>query len=160
MKFTDITNRITGFSTPVFGVSWNPPELERTTARRIIRQLEDRRVLYNPTEVEVPEHCVHSIIHIRRMLTDEISKLDDNSKLIDPLRAMRGACRKFLDNVQQDDRIIRFGSDHGHFASWVFISAVGELRGIFGVHLVQIATLYGLDIEDELAQILPGQDET
>lgn len=38
---------------------------------------------------------------------------------------------------------------------WRFVSAVGELRGVFGIMIGQIAKSYGLDVEDELAQIIP-----
>lgn len=160
MKFKEIANRVTGFSTPIFGVSWNPPESERAVAKRIIAQLEDRRVLYNPSEMEIPAHCVTFVIDIRRLLSHELGSLEDKSALAKSLRAMRAACRKFLDSVQTDERIVRFGAHPGHFASWQFNGAVGELRGVFGVHLAQVAAQYGLDIEDELAVILPATDES
>lgn len=62
MIFREIRERLTGISCPIFGVSWNPSETERTKAIKIIRFLEDRRVLYNPYEQECPDHCIHSII--------------------------------------------------------------------------------------------------
>ena len=58
MIFREIRERLTGISCPIFGVSWNPSETERTKAIKIIRFLEDRRVLYNPYEQE----CLISII--------------------------------------------------------------------------------------------------
>ena len=159
LKFSEIILKLTGFSTPIFGVSWEPSESERKVAKRIITKLEDRRVLYNPTEMEVPHHCMMSVVEIRNLLSDELGKLNDTSNLARSLRAMRAACRKFLDSVNTDERIIEFGNYHGHYASWQFNGAVGELRGVFGIHLAQIATQYGLDIEDELASILPLSDE-
>lgn len=159
MKFAEILKRLTGISTPIFGVSWNPAESERAVAKRVIAKLEDRRVLYNPSSVEVPEHCARSVIEIRHLLSDELGKVDNGTNIAKSLRAMRVACHKFLDSVGADERIIRFGADPGHFASWEFISAIGQLRGVFGVHLAQIAAQYGLDIEGELASIIPGQDK-
>ena len=44
MRFTELLNRLTGISCPVFGVSWNPVDTERSIARRIIIFLEPRRV--------------------------------------------------------------------------------------------------------------------
>jgi len=160
MKFREILSRLTGISVPVFGVSWNPPEADCAIVKRVIAFLEDRRVLYAPSEMEVPEHCVHSVIEIRGFLTGEIGKLGDGSDLAANLRALRAACRKFLDTVQNDDgRIIRHGFSQGHWASWVFNSALGELRGVFGVHVAILATKYGIDVEKELAAILPVEDE-
>lgn len=160
MKFKEIINRLNGISTPIFGMQWTPSELQVTKARRIISFLEDRRVLYNPYELETSEHCVRSVIEIRQFLTSEIGGIDENSELADSLRAMRTACRKFLDTVQNDKRqIITFGMERGHYASWIFLSAIGELRGVFGIHIATIAAQHGLDVEDELASILPETDE-
>jgi hypothetical protein len=41
-------------------------------ARRVISYLEDRRVLYNPTELEVPQHCIQSVLDIRHFLSHEL----------------------------------------------------------------------------------------
>lgn len=160
MKFKQIIGRLTGFSVPVFGVSWNPPEPEVQKAKRVLTYLEDRRVLYNPDSLEVPEHCVQSVIDIRSFLTIEISSMNSNSELSSALRAMRSACRKFLDSVnERDGDIIRFGFQRGHWASWRFLPALGELRGVFGIYIAKIATSYGLDVEKELASILPEVDK-
>ena len=159
MKFKEIAARLTGISSPIFGVSWKPPETERSVAKRVIAFLEDRRVLYSPSEMEVPDHCVQSVLEIRRFLTTEISNLDQKAEITASLRAMRAACRKFLDTVQADEgRIIRFGAERGHYASWTFNGALGEMRGVFGVHLARLAAAYGVNVENDLAAIIPGED--
>lgn len=160
MKFKEILKHITGISSPIFGISWNPENTERDYAREIVSYLEDRRVLYIPSEMEVPSHCVESVLQIRQFLTSKISKLPEDSELVKSLRAMRTACRKFLNTTNmRDGEIIIFGAQKGHFASWEFNGAVGELRGVFGIHLVKIAVAYGIDIEKDLATILPDVDE-
>ena len=157
MKFSEVISRITGLSCAIFGVSWNPPEADRTIARRVIAFLEDRRVLYVPSEAESPDHCVQSVISIRQFLTTELGNLSPDDKIAQSLSAMRTACRKFMDTVQAEDgRIIQFGSSHGHYASWIFISALGELRGVFGIHIATLAVGYGLDVEKELSTIIPA----
>ncbi|MDX9735924.1 MAG: hypothetical protein RBU36_17475 [Thermoanaerobaculia bacterium] len=158
MKFKEVLGRITGISCPVFGVSWKPPESERATARRVVTFLEDRRVLYAPDSQEVPAHCVHSVLEIRHHLTAVLQDLPEKSELTENVRAMRAACRKFL-GTTGDDRsdLIVFGVSPGHWASWRFHDAIGQLRGVFGIHVAQVAAKYGLDVEDELASILPAQ---
>jgi hypothetical protein len=160
MKFSEICSRLTGFSIPIFGVQWAPPEAEVTAARRVIAFLEDRRVLYVPSEMESPHHCVDSVLRMRENLTQEIGKLGDESSLAESLRGMRAACRKFLSIVEGDNgRIMQHANSHGHYASWIFNSALGELRGVFGIYIAQIAASNGLDIEDDLAAIVPGRAE-
>lgn len=156
MKFSEIANRLTGVSTPLIGVSWQPTESEKAAARRVVAFLEDRRVLYVPSEQELPSHCVDSVLQIRQFLTSEIGKLDAKSELGASLRAMRATCRKFLDVVGTKDMdIIRYARQNGHYASWTFYSALGEMRGVFGIHIARIAARFHLDVEDELAVILP-----
>ena len=156
MKFSEIANRLTGISTSLGGISWQPTDLQVNAARRLIAFLEDRRVLYAPDELEVPSHCVHSVLEIRQFLTDELGK-PDHSPYADSLRAMRAAGRKFLDRVGTDGRdIVVYANYHGHWASWTFYSALGEMRGTFGIHLANIAAEFKLDIEDKLASILPA----
>jgi hypothetical protein len=71
----------------------------------VIALLEGRRVLYESNEMEVPSHCVHSLIEIPHSLSDELGKVDGiNSELAASLRAMRAACRKFLERVATDGR--------------------------------------------------------
>lgn len=161
MRFREIISRVSGLSSPIFGVSWTPPETEIAVARRVVSYMEDRRVLYNPSEMEVPEHCVESVLDIRRFLTRELAPLSEDSELKASLRAMRAACRKFLNTVAVDSRseIVRFGAHRGHSASWEFNGAVGELRGVFGVHLARMAAQHGLEVEDALAAILPAHED-
>jgi len=73
---------------------------------------------------------------------------------------MRAACRKFLDHIQsRDSDLVVYAWHYGHWASWEFNAALGELRGVFGIHLAQIAARFRIDIEDKLASILPAKDD-
>ena len=156
MKFSEIVNRLTGISTPFGGASWQPAEMEIAAGRRVIAFLEDRRVLYEPSELEVPSHCVHSVIEIRHRFSDELGKLDSGSELAASLWAMRAACRKFLERVGTDGRDGIHPANGWGFHSWTFGSALGELRGTFGIHVAKIAAAFKLDVEDRLASILPA----
>ncbi|WP_281184082.1 DUF6650 family protein [Trichlorobacter lovleyi] len=160
MKFREIVARVNGLSCPIFGAQWVPSEAECAVARRVLAFLEDRRVLYVPSEMELPHHCVESILQIRQFLTTEIGKLEADRELTLSLRAMRAACRKFLTTVEADrGKIIKFGAHQDHYASWVFNGAVGELRGVFGIHVARLAATHGLDVENDLASILPASPE-
>jgi hypothetical protein len=110
--------------------------------------------------MEDPRHCIESVIEIRQFLTAELSNLSGDEELVQNLRAMRAACRKFLDTVQESDGRRGFA---GHFRSgsdsWIFNSALGELRGVIGIHIAALAAQHGLDIEGDLATILPATDD-
>jgi hypothetical protein len=119
--------------------------------------LEDRRVLYNPSEAESPEHCVHSVIEIRRLLSASVAKLGGEGILAGHIRAMGAASRRFLDRMGRgDDRDYNAAASWGHWRSWEFQDALGQMRGIFGVHLALIAARYDLRIKGDLESILPA----
>ena len=73
MRFSEVARRLTGISTPIFGVSWEPGEADTAVARRILAFLADRQVLFSPYALELPEHCVQSVIEIRYFLTGQWS---------------------------------------------------------------------------------------
>jgi len=155
MKFPDLLNRLTGISCPVFGVSWNPAETQRSIARRLIIFLEPRRVLYSAYQYESVCPCITSVIEIRNYLTSELHKIDDSSALSSYVRGMRNACNKFLTRCPNDAGFRCQACRAGNIENWIFTAAIGELRGTFGIMVGQIAKAYGIDVEDDLAQIIP-----
>lgn len=155
MRRFDIMNKLTGISCPAFGISWNPDESERDIAKRIIVFLEAKRVLYSPYELETVFPVVHSVIEIRDMLTHEIPKMKKDSKLEECARAMRNSCNKFLSKCKDDDDFRKYATTKGNIYNWIFLSSIGELRGVFGVMIGQIVKAYGVDVEEQLAEIIP-----
>ena len=205
VSFQDLIGRLTGFSTPFFGVSWKPPEPQREVVRRLLSFLEDRRVLFNPYFLEVEWQVEQSVIEIRRRLTETLDELSENSPAEASVRAMRAACRRFLDEPHLDaphlgmdiGKPIRrmfvvpththenkthkpkrgpgnrekathedvgdledalTGQRSGHPDGSGFLIALGELRATFGTHIAFLAAQYGIDIEGDLASVLPAVD--
>ena len=155
MKFAELANKLTGISCPVFGISWNPTETQRSIARRIIIFLEARRVLFGDYGDEALCQCIESVTKIKEYLSSELPAIDDGSELNGYVRSMRKACNKFLScfprNMQDKCKCCKKGNQE----YWYFVSTVGELRGVFGIMIGQIAKTYGLDVEDDLARIIP-----
>lgn len=153
MRVSEIASRLTGISTPLGGASWEPGVSDVEVARRVLTFLEDRRVLYTPFEAEMPEHCVASVLQIREFLTDELTKGGVADELTASMRAMRASCRKFLDTVGPAPPSPQpFGGPAG----WAFNQALGELRGVFGVHIGQLAVRYDVELPDHMAEMLPA----
>jgi len=148
--------KLTGVSCPVFGVSWTPADSDRKIIQDLFRFLEDRRVLYNPYHLEVEYQVVQSVLEIRKELTRALTQFDAKSDTADALRAMRAACRKFLDSQHPAQRMVysRFGEP--------FFLHLGELRSAFGLQLARLAVMYGIEdseIEPDLLSIFPPEDE-
>lgn len=96
MEFVEILNRLRGIRSPVLGISWNPVEIDRNIARKIVIFLELRRVLYSAYEYASVCPCIKSVTKIKYYLTDILQQIDEKSKLNSYIRAMRNACNKFL----------------------------------------------------------------
>jgi len=90
------------------------------------------------------------------MLTDEIGRLSQGQQLYSDLQFLRAACRKFLDGIQSIEKDIDNYQSFTTISGWLFLSTLGELRGVFGVGIGKIAILYGIDITGDLINIIPS----
>lgn len=102
--------------------------------------------------MEVGGHVVQSILEIRRQLTKTLHKVDRESVIGASIVAMRTACRKFLDDIQGTKRRRFFLDLH-------FMMTLGELRCTFGIHVARISSAYKVDVEGDLASILPDEQK-
>lgn len=135
-----------------FSLNWVKVPGDAEVARRVVAFLDDRRLLFGDHHSEGELHCVRSAIEIRQFLYDELARAKPGKSLEQSLRAMRAAIRAFVDAAGLN--AVNFRYQHGHMTD-SFSLALGELRSLIGLHLAVIAEQYGIDIEDELAQILP-----
>lgn len=154
-----LAKRIAGISAFGFGISWKAPESEREIVRQLITLLEDRRVLYVDGDREIQDYVNRSLHEIRGDLTATLVKLDEGSPAIEAIRLMRAACRDFLTENQlgMGRRTISFhdGDPSYDRRAQKFFIDLGRLRAIFGQQLAVLSLLYKIDVEKELASILP-----
>lgn len=166
MKFSELAARVNGLSTPIFGVSWTPPTVDVTVARKFITFVETRRVLFSSYTNEVPEECVQSVLQIRAFITETLGSGGIADELAAPLRLARRYCVRFLARVsatedRHDDQAPRrhmFREARWAMHDYWFGEALGELRAGVGLQIAIVAAAYGLDVEDDLARTLPDPD--
>jgi len=151
MAFKEIANRITGISLPVFGVSWNPPESEREIVRETFIFLEDRRALYNDFAHEIDHEVAESVLAIRNELAAALKRLPEGSEAAPSFKSVRAACREYLDSTGGHGRAQRWS---GPFS---FMTQLGRLRAIIGIHVAYIAVKFGIDIDGELVRVVPAE---
>lgn len=144
LHFKELASRLNGVQIPIFGVQWVPTEPERKVVRDVLTFFEDRRVLYNPCAWELESEVNESVLRIREVLTDAIQRLGQDSKAAPAMRAMRAACREYLDGAR-------------HHYSHDLSIGLGRLRALFGLQIAFLAIQYGIDLEDELASIIPPE---
>lgn len=156
MKFKEILTLLTGFSVPIFGVQWKPVTAQVTVARNLLTELEDRRVLYRPYEMEGASACVHSVLDMRQTLTATLKQIDSSSPLRKQIQKIRRACREFCDVVGAP----KFDAAPIPVQRSLLTRELARLRQSVGEAVGSIAIAYGLNVEDELASIIPFNNLT
>jgi hypothetical protein len=144
--------RPTGIGGFGFSVNWEKVPGDEEIAKKVISYLEDRRLLFGRRHLDDQLHCVQSANDIRRFLTDQLSQAKVGKSLEQSLRAMRAAAREFVEAAGPNAR--NFSYDEGAL-NHEFGRALGRLQGLVGQHVALIADKYGIEVESELAQILP-----
>lgn len=136
-----------------------PSEVDKL---RVVAYVETRRVLFSTYTNEVPQHCVESVLQIREFLTEIIGAGGIGDELLQPLRLMRRYCVRFLERVGATESRASDAKDRHLFRDpawrmndYWFGEALGEFRAGLGMQVAIVAASYGLDIEDDLAKVLP-----
>ena len=151
----ETARRITGISTPLGGISLGDPGPgDGETVRRFLVFLEDRRVLYNAMNLEVISQVHRSIHEIREQCTKTFQALGPKAFAVLPLRTIREASRRFHDDENEAFRFFDRGWSHREGRPGFFV-ALGSYRATVGLQAALLAAHYDIDIEGDLASILP-----
>lgn len=150
--------RVSGGSFNVLGIgiNWERTAGDEQVARAVVGFLEDRRLLFGDRHVEDEAHCVDSALECRAFLTDQIAHGGISEQLEIVLKAMRAAFRRFVEKAGPHGRNFTYG--YGPHGAETFGLALGDLRTSVGGQLAVIAWRYDIEVDDELARILPPDD--
>jgi hypothetical protein len=155
--------RITGISTPLGGLQWaDPGPSDGEVVRGFIVFLEDRRVLYNAAQLEDTFQVEYSLGEIRECCTETLQALPPSAFGASPIRAIREACRRFQDDQHEKFRFFdqpRGSDSHSHHSNPGFFVALGAFRATVGQQVALLAAYYDIDIEGDLAAILPKPEK-
>ena len=155
----ETARRITGVSGPFGGVQWaDPGPSDRERVRGFLIELEDRRVLYNPDWLEVRQQVDASVDEIRGACTAALKTFAPNDFATVPLRNIRAACRRYLDETTIEFRHADFDRHRGALTAGAFL-ALGAFRATVGQAVARLAAHYDLEVEGDLASVLPALDE-
>jgi hypothetical protein len=146
--------RLTGISN--WGAQWEKKDDDRELARRVLNLLADRRMLWRDYTLEVEEHCVQSAAETRRRLGAVLDSPEITDQLNQRVRALQAAFRAFMDEVGPQDDL--HGHHRGGYGTDPLSVALGCLRGVVGLLVGELASVYGLEITDDLALIVPDLD--
>ena len=145
-----------GLSWIGFTFSWEMVPGDAEYAQQVISELENRRVLWGPRNPGDEPHCFKSVTQMRDFLSSKLEIHGLGKDLRGSLQAMRSACNKFITDGGVDG--INF-MKHGAAPIHTFSLALGELRSRIGLQVAMLAYRYDLEVDDDLAEILPPPDE-
>jgi hypothetical protein len=153
LKGRELAARLIGIRTPIGGIDWEPPAGERKRAKQVLRYLAKQRALWDPYDVSIGAFVAQSIVDLRGQLRSDLEGLPTDSILQEGLRAMHAACRVFLEENQSPR------SGYGPPYEAQLHSTLGELRGLFGIHIARLACAYDLEVDTHLEGILPPEPD-
>ena len=154
IEFKEILRRITGFSVPIFGIQWDPPPDQRRIARQVLDRMTDRRVLYAPYYRENERACQSSALDLRQDLGAIIDSAPEGTPVYKCAKDIQKACRIFMSGTDQLDFTARDPATAVATRS-IFEQSLTHFRKSVGDAMKNLVAAYGLDVEDELAAILP-----
>ncbi len=157
MRWSEILARLNQIGIGPVNVGWAPVEADSVRVRRIIRYLEDRRMLFNDCAQEDLRYCVISAEEIRKRLTTELEQLPDNSPLLSYFRAIRTSARMFMDRFPEAT-YPSFESDDRSLQQLAMSIYLGQLRSEIGLQVALMAARWQVDVENDLARVLPRFD--
>ena len=129
------------------GVQWENIPTDKNLARRVLVDLEDRRLLFAHFSDEDLHECRSSAGSLRDFL-GSIRKSDHIGKVLD--RELAAAQRSLREFQQQ------IGHLRGdHVAPQDLIAPLSILRHVLGITIGDLAAQYNLEVSNELAEIVP-----
>lgn len=177
MKFHEILSKLTGISCPVFGISWEPSIPERSYAKELVANIENRRLFFGadcrdeegfleeermilraPKTVAYGAfmpYSVYSATETRHFISSMLSKLPEKSILNNSARSIRRSCTSFVANVEplflKQDIIL----DGTSLARKTYYYEKDILLKNVGQEIGRIVIAYGIEeIDDELGSII------
>lgn len=160
--------RLTGVGTPFVSLSFGNKDDDKEIARRAISMLEDRRILFADASWVSRGYCLGSAELARDQLTELIANPDISEGLARQLKLVRSYLRTFMTDAIWPRHLGRFGcaghrragsgdDAHRYVADQLSV-ALGELRAKVGLVVGDLAVRFDLDVEPELATIIPVED--
>ena len=137
-------NRPTGINGFGGGISWERYVTSNDRFKHLLLFLESKRILTNPTEMEIADWCVRSVLEIKETLVSITKDIEFSEKEINIIRNMIDACNEYLDlvNPKCDSGIIYKNGNSWADAS--FDAAMKGFRKAFRDSISEVETNYNI----------------
>lgn len=151
MKFKDILRSYIGVKVPIYVEQWVAPNDERAIAKKFVRDLENRQVLYVRHDMEDIAGCLRSTGGMREKATELLPEVPASSYIGKNMSAVRRAAIDFRNAIENQ----KFAQAASPVQRSILDRELTRLRKVVGISIGAIAIAYGLDVEDPLASSIP-----
>lgn len=136
------------------GLQWDIVSSGRDVVVNLIDELEDRRLLWEDTTREHQDRCAASASYMREYIGTLLRSPGLSRELKAELKMMRGHFRAFMSDLTDA------GLDRPGLVDPVALGrVVGWLRKPVGDQVGLLAAQYDIQISNELATIVPNQND-
>lgn len=137
-------HELNGISLPFGGISWDNNTTAKDRFRYLLLFLESKRILTNPTYMELKEECIESVLEIKQTLVSITKDVDFGEADTEIVRSLIAACNDYLDTVRSDSIPRLIYKDGYSWADAMFDSAMKKFRKQFAENIKQIEAKYKL----------------
>jgi len=153
MTYKDIARHIVGINVPCFGLQWVPPTDQRRLAQKISDAIGARRLFSESLLNEQVQQCHASAQTLRQELKQLLDQCPLDSIIYSETKSMLKHLKLFVSELDSS-----FQSNiglHPVLLSSAFHDSLEKLRAKCGTCIAHLSIAYGIDVEDELAIIIP-----
>ena len=144
---------LNGISTPFGGISWDNNTTAKDRFKYLLLFLESKRILTNPTYMELKTECIDSVLEIKHILVEITKDASFKEQDYEIIRALLAACNEYLNVVRSDSVPRLIYKDGSSWADATFDMAMKKFRKAFRAGLDQIEKLYDLRYKGKISEV-------
>ena len=144
---------LNGFSTPFGGISWNKNETGKELFSYLFLYLESKRILVNPSAMEIKEWCIDSVLEIKNALVSisrgvSLKQFDKNV-----LQTMVDSCNDYLNAVTPLNLFSIIYKCGNRWEDLNFDNAMKTFRNKFKTEITKVENKYNLSFAKEIPEM-------
>lgn len=143
---------ISGVSTPVGGLSWDKSAAGKEMFTRLFLDLESKRILVNPKDMEKKEWCIDSVLEMKANIVSITEGIALKAFDLHVLRSMIDACNRYLDEVSPLSLPVIIFKDGDNWEDLCFDNAMKQLRDTFREEIRKVEQKYKLQFTKDIPE--------
>jgi len=158
LLISDFFKRLSGISTPIGGISWEPSQDERQIVYRLVQKLGDRRLIHDFHHRFEYYAVIKSLEKMRDSITDALGTLSPESKSIKLIENIRKVLHLFQTLIESEYSVetnILRDKSFEPVPTHNTLEALFAMQKVIGTHLLLISQIYKFELDETLKHKFP-----